>query len=258
MLSVCGQKLDPRLIILDKDGTLMAFDSLWQEWYRLLKIELDAITTRSPSLGDALPPMLGYDADTGAWDPEGPLTLAATGELVILLAGVLYAHADLGWNEAVEQVRLAEQRARAALPVADLVQPIGDVAGTLGRWRDAGIRLAVATTDERDFTLRSLRILGIEDLVEDVLCGDDGVRLKPMPDMALWLCESLGVPPHQTLVIGDTTGDMAMARSAGAMAAVGVLSGGGSEQALARYTDLIIPDIHHIHLLPQEGTSGHA
>ena len=253
MLSICGQAFDPRLIILDKDGTLIAFDSLWQAWFRLFLKELEASVEFGPGLSASLPALLGYDADTGRWDPEGPLTLASTGELVLLLAGLLYAHTNLGWNEAIERVRQAERRARAALDVEELVRPIGDVAGTLARWHDAGIRLAVATTDERKLTQKTLAILGIEHLFEAVLCGDDGVPLKPAPDMALWLCERLGVPAKETLVIGDTTGDLAMAQAAGAMAAVAVLSGASTAEDLARYTDLIIPDIHHVQLVAQKG-----
>ena len=33
------------------------------------------------------------------------------------------------------------------------------------------------------------------------------------------------------------------------MAASGVLSGAGTAEDLARYTDLIVPDIHHVEIL---------
>jgi len=246
MLTICGRSFDPRLVILDKDGTLIAFHSLWQRWFQLLMEKLAEGAAWRQRILDALPAVLGYDSATGAWDSKGPLTLASTSELVVLLAGLLYTYAGLSWDEAITHVRKAEQQARAALPVSALVRPIGDVAGTLSRWRHAGIRLALATTDERQLTMASLGALGIEGLFEAIVCGDDGIPLKPAPDMVLWLCELLAIPPCQALVIGDTTTYLVMAHEAGAMAAVGVLSGASTEKDLARYTDLIVPDIHHV------------
>lgn len=249
MLTICGRQLNPRLIILDKDGTLIAFDQLWRHWYKLLLRELNSEKTMSASLSDALPASLGYDARTETWDPGGPLTLASTSELVVLLAGLLYAHEKLSWDAAIACVRKAEQRARAALPVDELVQPIGDVVGALTRWRAAGLQLALATTDERQLTTQTLAAVGLKGCFDAIICGDDGIPLKPAPDMALWLCDRLAIPPSETIVIGDTTADLAMAREAGAMAAVGVLSGAGTMANLARYTDLIIPDIHHVQII---------
>jgi len=73
--------------------------------------------------------------------------------------------------------------------------------------------------------------------------------MKTAPDMVLQICERLSIPPAETVVIGDTAADLAMAREAGTMAAIGVLSGAGTREDLARYTDLIVPDIHHVEIV---------
>ncbi|MGC9360596.1 MAG: HAD family hydrolase [Anaerolineae bacterium] len=249
MLTACGHRLDPALIILDKDGTLIAFDHLWHRWFALLLEHLgDDLDARGPH-GVQMAATLGYDVETGAWDPRGPLTIASTSELTVLLAGLLYANQGMSWEDAISRVRTAERKARAALPLEDLVKPVGDVAARLSDWRAKGMRLAIATTDERDLTMRSLACVGLEALFDAIVCGDDGIPLKPAPDMVLQICERLSIPPRETVVIGDTAADLVMAREAGAMAAIGVLSGAGTREDLARYTDLIVPDIHHVRVV---------
>jgi phosphoglycolate phosphatase len=246
MLTVCGHRFEPNLIILDKDGTLIAFDQLWERWFTVLLDHLGSdLNVRGPHK-QQIAATLGYDPETGEWDPRGPLTIASTSELTVLLAGLLYANQAPSWEHAISRVRSAERKARASLPLEDLVKPIGDVAGRLAHWRAKGMRLAVATTDERELAMRSLALVGLEGLFDAVVCGDDGIPLKPEPDMVLQLCQRLSVRPDETVVIGDTTADLIMAHEAGAMAAIGVLSGAGTREDLAHYTDLIVPSIHHI------------
>ena len=48
-------------------------------------------------------------------------------------------------------------------------------------------------------------------------CADEGFP-KPHPDMLLHLMERAGVEPRETLMIGDTTHDLELARNAGAAA----------------------------------------
>jgi phosphoglycolate phosphatase len=61
--------------------------------------------------------------------------------------------------------------------------------------------------------------------------------------MLLGLCETVGVPPDRTAVIGDTLTDLRMARGAGAGRAIGVLSGIDDADALGPVADLILRSI---------------
>ena len=193
--------------------------------------------------------ILGYGPDPDDWDPQGPLTLAATEELALLVAGVLYAHTGLTWGQAQGVTRTVEDAARAAIAEQDLLQPIGDVAGTLRRLYRAGVLLAVATTDTRGPAEAGLARLGVLELLSTMVCGDDGVTLKPAPDMALEIARRLGVDPAQAAMVGDTFADMEMARAAGYGWAVAVGSGAVPGLMLAPTADLLIDDVNDIQVV---------
>lgn len=84
-------------------------------------------------------------------------------------------------------------------------------------------RIAVATGKARrglDAALSSVRLQGMFDATRTA----DETASKPHPRMLFELMAELGVPAERTLMIGDTTHDLEMARNAGA-ASVGVSYG---------------------------------
>src|SRR5215831_9802445 len=79
----------------------------------------------------------------------------------------------------------------------------------------AGHLLAIATGKSRAGLARSLAQQGIADRFVATRCADEGFP-KPHPDMLLALMDRTGVEAGETLMIGDTTHDMELARNAGA------------------------------------------
>jgi phosphoglycolate phosphatase len=250
MLRIANCTLDPRLVLLDKDGTLISFHALWQAWFEGVYRSLRDDPGLDEPLAQALADTLGYDRQTGAWDPLGPLTLAATTEVGVLIAGALYRHRGLPWDAAMEAVHRAEERARRELDREALLEPIGDVRDKLVALKELGLKLAVVTTDTRAATEWGLGRLGLLPLLDALLCADDGVALKPAPDMALEICRRLGVAPAEAIMVGDTVVDMVMAKRAGLACAVGVTSGALDEASLRPHADVVIADIHAIEVLP--------
>ena len=249
MLRIAGQEIDPRLIVFDKDGTLIAFDPLWRARFARL---MEALETLTPLGGDtrlALAATLGYDLETGEWDPRGPLTVASNTEVALLMASQLYRCQDMTWDEALAMIAEAEEVGHAQPSLIDLVQPIGDVHATLQRLRDQGLVLALATTDDRESTEIALGKLGVSHLFAAVVCGDEGIPLKPAPDMAQEICRRLGIASGDATMVGDAIVDMTMARRAGLAHAVAVTSGPLSREALAPHADMVIPDIHAIEIV---------
>jgi phosphoglycolate phosphatase len=78
-----------------------------------------------------------------------------------------------------------------------------------------GFLLAIATGKSRVGLARALTQQGLTHRFVASRCADEGFP-KPHPDMLLALMDRCGVAPFETLMIGDTTHDLALARNAGA------------------------------------------
>jgi phosphoglycolate phosphatase len=248
MLRIAGKELDPRLIVFDKDGTLIAFHTLWYVWFERIMQEIASQVSLDAETRQGFAGTLGYDLETGEWDPLGPLTIASTSEVGLLMASQLYRYKGKTWDDALSIVHRAERSARVALSQDALVKPIGDVRGTLHRLKDLGLLLALATTDNRASTEHHLKLLGIDTLFEVIVCGDDGIPLKPAPDMGLEICHYLDVSPGDAIMVGDSVADLSMARGAGYAYAIGVTSGALTHNMLAPFADMVIPNIQAIEI----------
>ncbi len=91
----------------------------------------------------------------------------------------------------------------------------GGILPLLDTLKARGHRLAVATGKSRrglDHALASVQLRGVFDATRTA----DETASKPHPRMLLELMAELGVAPGRTLMIGDTTHDLAMASAAGA------------------------------------------
>ena len=231
-----GGERSGRLIIFDKDGTLIDFHAMWADWIITLarRIEAAAYVTIAPRLFRRV----GFDLASGRIDPGG---LLATGTMAELRA--------VG-SEVLREVGLPAGSATAAIAgawyipdPAALARPLADLPQLFGALRARGMRIAVATTDDRAPTQATLAALGVADMVELLVCGDDGQPIKPAPDAVLQLCRQLGVAPANALVVGDTAADLLMGRAAGAGMLIGVLSGVGTRELLEPLADALLPSI---------------
>lgn len=95
---------------------------------------------------------------------------------------------------------------------------------------EAGFLLAVATGKSRLGLRRAMDSSGLGKYFNATRCADE-CNSKPAPDMLLEIMDELGMSPHQTLMVGDTTHDLQMAKNAG-VGALAVGYGAHSREAL--------------------------
>lgn len=93
-----------------------------------------------------------------------------------------------------------------------------------------GYLLAVATGKSRRGLDYALDQTGLRELFQATRTADEAFS-KPHPQMLLDILDELGVPPREAVMIGDTTYDLEMARSA-RTGSVGVCSGGHGREEL--------------------------
>ena len=227
------------LVVFDKDGTIIQFGPMWSDWAVALGADLNA-ATRRPVAG-AVYAMLGVDPTNGAVLPGGGLAATPMARLRDETLDVLLA-AGVGAEEAE---RALEATWHAPDPVAT-AQPMTDLPTLFDALRASGRRVAVATSDDREPTERTMVALDLTDRIDALACADDGIAGKPAPDMVLHLCATLGVAPARTAVVGDTAADLLMGRAAGARLVVGVLTGVGGRDDLAPVADAVIASVEEL------------
>ena len=112
-----------------------------------------------------------------------------------------------------------------------LVRPFSAVPDLLRRLRDAGLRIAVASSAKRDELDNYLEIAGIGGLVDATTSSEDADESKPAPDVFEIILKKLRIPGADAVAIGDTPYDAIAAGKAG-VATIGVLCGGFTEPSL--------------------------
>lgn len=250
-LSVGSASFDADLVIFDKDGTLIDFERAWSQPTVAGINHLIAAVGGDEALRRDLYRSMGYDPQTGHTDGTGPLATAPTAKLYTIVATVLYQH-GFGWDEAEAYVKNSLESVMTTIPLRQLVHPVTDLKSLLSDLHEANVRVAIITTDDRSATQETMALLGIEDQVDFLACGDDQIPLKPAPDAVLNACTHLGVELARTLVVGDTVTDMVMAERAGVGCRAAVLTGAGSRDSLVAHADVVLSSIAEIRVSPPD------
>lgn len=228
--------LAPSLVIFDKDGTLLDFEAMWGSWVIELAQRLEFATDLA--IASRLYEMMGFSPDSGRILASGNLALTPSAELRMLTAELLRE-----FELTPDQVDLSLDAAWHSPDPVGLAHPLTDLTILFCSLRAGGIKIAIATSDDRLPTLATLSGLGLAALVDAVVCADDGLPIKPAPDMILTICRTLYVPPAKTVMVGDNVDDLQMGRAAGVGLVVGVLSGVCSASELSPYADILLGSI---------------
>lgn len=83
------------------------------------------------------------------------------------------------------------------------------------RVRSEGYRIGLVTSKNRPGAIRGLRLAGILEQFDHLVCADDVVNPKPHPEPVLKALGLLGARPEETLFVGDSVHDMRCGRDAG-------------------------------------------
>ena len=244
-IEIHGLRREIDLVIFDKDGTLVDFDQLWTG---KLKRAVDLVMQQTGvklETAQALHISLGVDVASGKTIPESPLAVATLARLGMVCATVLYQH-GLPWHRAETIADQVFMPVIVAAPTSADLAPFGDLTGFFTRLQQAGLKLAICTSDDRMASEATLPLLGIAGLIGHMVCGDDGLASKPAPDGILHLAHVSQTHPSRILMVGDSAGDMLAGRNAGAGMCAAVLCGTGIESALRVHADVVMADIHAI------------
>lgn len=131
-----------------------------------------------------------------------------------------------------EQEKIAEAHGpRYRERYMDRVRPFPGARDLLAKAKQEGLTVALATSANPEELDHYVELLDAEDLIDVTTDKSDVETTKPAPDIFETAVKKAKAEPHEALVIGDTPYDALAAGRAG-IGAIGLLSGGFSEQDL--------------------------
>jgi phosphoglycolate phosphatase-like HAD superfamily hydrolase len=110
-----------------------------------------------------------------------------------------------------------------------LVRPFSAVPDLLQRAREAGLRIAIASSAKKDELNKYLEITGISHLVDNATSSEDVEESKPAPDIFEVVLKKLKIDGNDAVAIGDSPYD-----AEAAVRTIGVLCGGFTESELRK------------------------
>jgi phosphoglycolate phosphatase len=221
-----------KAILFDKDGTLVDFNGTWLALYEKLAMEA-AEGDRAEA--ERLLAIGGYDRAANAFIAGSELAAGTTETIVRLWIGGNDSKRLAFWKARMDRA-FVEEGPAAAVPVPGLE-------ATLRLLHGEGRKLAVVTNDLEAAARRTIENFGVAHLFSAFLGYDSVKNPKPAADPVHLACKLLGVEPHEAIVVGDNLHDLEMARSAGAGAVIGVLTGTTGRAELETRADMVLPSI---------------
>lgn len=203
-------------IVFDKDGTLE--DS--EDFLRILGQKRSrSIDARVPGTGDPL--LMAFGIQDNRLDPTGLLAVGSRQENSIAAAAYI-AETGRGWLESLEIARQAFDEADEFLKQDAGPSPLFvGCLEAIAYFSQAGLKLGILSADSTEGVTAFVKHYQLEPYIQ-LQMGVDSGPSKPDPSLFLQACQSLGVEPAATVMVGDSPGDFQMAKAAGAAGCIGI------------------------------------
>ncbi len=242
-LVVGNRKIQCRLIVFDKDGTLVNLRSVVLAKARARR---DCIQKRGGrKISELWERIVGVDLETGEIDAEGPL-VSMTPEDEIQVATFSFYVNGHSWEESRKTTRMAYYEAEKILRPRYGAILLAGVRDKLELLKKHGFIVAIASNDKHRVIEDSFTALEIRPLCDIIVGFDDVPNGKPSPDMVEEILKQSGIGPEETVIVGDSIGDMKMGRNAVVKACVSVLTGSGTRDKLEPLADVILSSLSEL------------
>ena len=229
-------------IIFDKDGTLEDSNNFLRELSIRRARLLDA---QIPGIGEPL--LMAFGLQNNQLDATGLMAVGSRQENLIAAAAYI-AETGRSWFEALEMAENAFQEVDKYLKKDRTTSPLFagslDVLKTLS---ETGLKLGILSAAPTQDVKQFVQEHNLSDYLQLMMGGDQGLT-KPDPQLFIKACQTLITSPDKTLMVGDSQGDILMAKQAGVAGTIGICWANQTAPHLNQ-ADIIITQIDQIQIL---------
>lgn len=199
-------------VIFDKDGTLENSLTFWREVGIRRARTIDA---QIPGVGEPL--LMAFGILDNALDPQGLIAVGSRRENEIAAAAYI-AETGRNWHSARQIAHQAfneVSESKYLVKTTESAPLFDDVKQTLQSLTDAGLKIGILSADSTAEVNNFVKNHGLENYISSCMGVDDELT-KPDPRLFEKACVALEVTPERTIMVGDSIGDIAMAKAASA------------------------------------------
>jgi HAD superfamily hydrolase (TIGR01549 family) len=217
-----------KLIIFDKDGTLIDHDKLFIPWLNELIQNLEPLLPKNHKLNEHL----GFINNK------------------FLYNSIIPCGTDKDIKNEIKKYTNIDDNVLNNIWKStnfnyDNLKTHGDLIEIFNKLKKMNIKIAICTSDNRKETEIMINKTNIYKYIDYYVCGDDEGKSKPSGDPIRKICNYLNIKPNESIMVGDTITDIKAGKDAGCLKVISVLTGGYTKQEL-QDADIIIPDISYI------------
>ncbi len=226
-----------KVVVFDKDGTLLDYDAFW------VPVAREAIGIILKKIGLEEKNAEGFMQAIGAYSG---------------ISGVLcygsFAEISDAFNKERSRIaaklppisdELLESAFKTAFSAGDLRPATENIVQVLQALRDSGYKTAVATSDNPELTEMCLKQLGIYGLFDKIYTCDGVLPHKPSKELMDIICRDFAVESGEVAMVGDTLNDVNFAKNGGALA-IAVAKKQQDEEIVKKYADITLKDISYV------------
>ncbi|ATD31103.1 HAD family hydrolase [Macrococcoides bohemicum] len=220
-----------KLVIFDKDGTLLRFESVWVKiGHNIVDSFINTFDVQIDKQ-DILQ-ALGLGADY--IEPSGILSSGTTNDIIkVFNKYVQDDNVEMWTRKNMDALANQYEHQLEMIKGTDVV---------LKRLKDSGYLLAVITADDYISTDNFLRKFDIRDYFNEIITSDRVPVQKPNHLILDSLIEKYQIKTSEMIMVGDTPIDMQLGKNGNIGLTIGVLSGTSKHEHLHE-ADIILNDV---------------
>ena len=242
-------RVNPEMILFDKDGTLI---DVHYYWFGMLRLRSELIVDQcfrnhneKNSIKRDLIESMGGDVLSGKIKVTGPVGIKSRKFLVSVVSSIVRSKGVSINNSEIEDIFLEVDRISSG-DMTSLVKPLPGVFELLRDLKNIGIAMAIVSTDITSRAQLAMESLGIIHFFTEIMGGNEVKNSKPFPDLALQISKKTGVNVDKMMVIGDNPVDIQMGLSANISLNIAVLTGLSDKNSFNDLNCMVINDLKSI------------